>query len=118
MRTRIAMALAASAIIAGTFGTAATHTTDPNGCAGVISTYATPAGTFYTDDHGDTPPVPGPPGAAEFWVYMESNNHPGLQKGGFHPISAVVGEDVTETAGEFDACNTAHNGSGNDTIIF
>ena len=118
MRFRIAMALVASAVIAGSFGTGVTHTTDPNDCAGLITVYATPGATFYTDDHGTTQPVPGPPGLEEFWIYMESNGHAGLQKGGFNAASPIVGEDVIETIGGYDACNTAHNGSGNDTILF
>lgn len=104
--------LSSVALVAVALGLVATeaHQVDPRDCAALITKYATPGGTFYTDDHGENQPVPGPPGASEFWVYMESNGHKGLQKGGYHQvIVAAMGEELTETAGERDGCDTTRH---------
>lgn len=98
------------------------HQIDPNDCAGRITAYETPAGIFYTDDHGPEPT--GAPGVHEFWIYQESNDHEGLQKGGYEAVLVVVlGEDETEAQGFFDACNTATHKSHPkdlqpDTVLF
>ena len=116
MKLRKTLTMAALAGAALTLSAGGAHTADPNDCAGIITAYETPAGTIYTDDQD---PEPGVPGVTEAtWIYLESNGHPGLQKGGYHPMSAVVGEDVTESQGWLDTCNTAHNGSGVDTMLY
>jgi hypothetical protein len=125
MRLRIIAALVTAAVAAAPVAGSA-HQKDPLHCAGTITAYDTPAGKLYTDDHGGTtvPGVPGPPGAEEFWVYMESNNHKGLQKGGDNQTMAtVLDHDTIETAGEYDKCDTTHIRRHSkklkaDTIIF
>lgn len=116
------LALAALAAVAAVAPLAEGHQVR-RGCAGKITRFATPAGTFYVDDHGDNPPV-GPPLANEWWVYMESNNHAGLQKGGYQPVvAALAGRETTEEAGWHDRCDTTRDRRHSrrlkpDTIIF
>ncbi|HVL82492.1 MAG TPA: hypothetical protein VM840_12960 [Actinomycetota bacterium] len=58
----------------------------------------TPAGTFYFDYRGDD----------EVWVYLESNDTEGLQRGGGQ---LVLGSEWT------DDCDDKHE-SGPDTLLF
>jgi hypothetical protein len=114
MVRRILATVAVAAIAGSTLSAALAHQIDPLACAGTITAYDSPAGKFYTDDHGGTtvPGVPGPPGAEEFWVYQESNGHAGLQKGGDNQtLAMVLDHDTIETAGEYDKCNTTTVGT-------
>lgn len=54
-----------------------------------IITIATPAATFYVDDRNL-------PDGNGLWVYMESNGHDGLQRGGASPIVPDDSEICTD----------------------
>ena len=113
----IKLALAAGIIAAAVAPSVGAHTALME-CNGVVTTYSTPAGTIYTDDKGDDPDLPSIPGVnAEYWIYLETNNHAGLQTGGKHALLAENGDDVGFT----DACINnlgVHASMAKDSILF
>jgi hypothetical protein len=81
----------------------------PRSDVSVVTTVRTAVGTFYIDDRplGTGPGGVRLPGAAQGggdWIYMESNNIPGLQRGG---ASEIVPGDV-------DDCQSD---AGPDTLV-
>ena len=125
---RIKKLLAVGVIAAAAFSSTGavghqTSGTDPRGdkCGGAgLQTAETPAGTLYVDvrNVGDTPEEAG---AFSVWVYLESNDHEGMQTkagtpgdvlgdingGGFNSV-----EDCTTGGGHSPTTTTT------DTLIF
>ena len=116
-------ALAALTAVSMTVSAGQTHFVDPDRCAGGV--LAVPDGSGAVLYVSDPDPVNG--GENGTWIYLESNNHAGLQRGGYNEtLVLLVGEDVTDTVGEKDPCDTTQAGDAAghgvnlkpDTIIF
>jgi hypothetical protein len=96
-RKGLVVAMVAGAILASFATTGFTHTNDWRGCGGVVTSIPdldpgteNEATVMYVDNQ-----MPG-----SIWIYLETNNHPGLQRGG---ESAVLGPmDV-------DSCDSTHS---------
>lgn len=122
MRVRALLVLAALSAAALTTIAGRAHQIDPDGCAGTV--LAIPADNGAVLYVSDPDAVNADNGT---WIYLESNSHKGLQRGGYNPtLAAVAGEELTETVGEKDRCDTTKAGkvAGHgaslkpDTIIF
>lgn len=140
MRSRAILAcVVGAAIIAPAASSAHTVRKACHGRDRVITTHHVEAGTMYIDDRGffgspDTDPIYDTIGRDKrvptlsrrsdpsgYWVYLETNRHPGLQTGGDH---AVLGENGEQT-GSNDPCRATHRKTrrsratwGYDSILF
>jgi hypothetical protein len=142
MRIRAILLTAAVGAALAVPATGLTHTVKKacHGSDRVLTTHTLADGAVvYNDDRGffgrpDTDPVYDTVGDGQrlpslsrqddpsgFWLYLESNNHAGLQTGGDH---AVLGE-TGEAAGETDPCKATHRKTprkpatwGYDSILF
>jgi len=108
------LALAAFALVASISSFAGAHF-QARACNGEVSTDDVGGQVVYTDWHNDEGlPVPAP-FAQEFWIYLETNGHPGLQTGGDH-FALGEGGDI---AGLTDDCKATHGiDNGYDSIVF
>lgn len=142
MRIRAMLLTAAigAALAVPTSGITHTVTKACHGSDRVLTTHTLQSGAvIYNDDRGflggsDTDPVYDAAGRGQrlpamsrrtdpsgFWIYLETNNHAGLQTGGDH---AALGETGT-TLGETDPCKATHRKTprksatwGYDSILF
>ncbi len=122
---KLIIGLAAAGIVASMFGVVGAHD-KLAACNGFVTAYEVGDQIIYNDDRGRNqdgsdaegdgiPTVPAV--TAGWWLYIETNGHPGLQTGGDH---AALGEGGG-SAGFTDSCvnnEDDHASIDKDAILF